>query len=44
MESQVDSYVDRILTAVNMEGSFSFPDSQEEDNLVVEPQHCHASG
>ena len=38
MESQADSYVDRILTAVNMEGSFSFPDSQEEDNFVVEPQ------
>ena len=25
-QSQVDSYLDRILTAVNMEGSFSFPE------------------
>ena len=38
MESQADSYVARILTAVNMEGSFSFPESQEGNNLVVEPQ------
>ena len=38
MESQADSYVARILTAVNMEGSLSFPESQEGNNLVVEPQ------
>jgi len=32
MDSQADSYVDRILTAVNREGTFSFPDLGPENN------------
>ena len=29
-ETQADSYVDRILTTLNMDGSFSLTDSQED--------------
>ena len=29
-ETQADSYVDRILTTLNLDGSFSLTDSQED--------------
>ncbi len=41
-ETQADSYVDRILTTFNMDGSFSLTDSQE-DQLTWAALTIHQS-